>query len=84
MALETLIGSIAASLTTLCFVPQVVKVLRDKDTKAISLPMYALFALGLCFWLTYGLMIGSWPIIVSNTVTLVLASAILVMKIRLG
>lgn len=84
MALATLIGGIGATLTTICFIPQVVKVLRERDTRAISLPMYVLFTIGICFWLTYGLMIESWPIILSNSVTICLSSAILIMKIRLG
>lgn len=82
--METVIGTIAATLTTVCFIPQVVKVLRERDAKAISLPMYALFTLGLCFWLAYGVMLHSWPIIIANVITLGLALVILVMKIRLG
>ena len=78
------IGYVAAALTTFAFVPQAVKTLRSRDTKAISLGMYAVFALGLCFWLAYGIVRGSWPIILSNIVTLALALLILGLKLRHG
>lgn len=76
------VGGIAATLTTIAFVPQAVRVIRTHDTTAISLWMYGLFVAGLAFWETYGWMIGSWPVIVSNIVTIVLALIILVQKIR--
>lgn len=79
-----LIGGVAAFLTTVAFFPQVLKVLRDRDTSSISLGMYTIFTTGVVLWLVYGFMIGSLPIIVGNMVTLVNASIILVMKLRLG
>jgi MtN3 and saliva related transmembrane protein len=79
-----LIGSVAATITTLCWIPQAIKVLRTRDTAAISLVMYLMLAVGLSLWLLYGLLIGSWPLIGSNTVTLVPVLAILVMKLRFG
>ncbi len=77
-----LIGSVAAALTTLSFVPQAVRVLRTGDTEAISLAMYSMFVVGIALWELYGLMIGSWPVIVSNIVTFALSGLILVQKIR--
>ncbi|NWG70368.1 MAG: SemiSWEET transporter [Parvularculaceae bacterium] len=77
-----LIGSVAAALTTLSFVPQAIRVLRTGDTAAISLAMYAMFVVGIALWEVYGLMIGSLPVIVSNIVTFVLSGLILVQKIR--
>ena len=78
------LGYIAATLTTLSFVPQVMQVIRSKDTSSISLPMYATFTLGVAFWLGYGVMLQSWPIIVSNLITLGLSAVILWMKLRHG
>lgn len=78
------LGFIAAALTTGAFVPQALRILRTRDTRAISLGMYIVFALGLCFWLAYGVVLGSWPMILSNAVTLALALLILALKLRHG
>jgi MtN3 and saliva related transmembrane protein len=75
-------GYVAATLTTLSFVPQAVKTLRTRDTRSISLYMYLVFTVGVAFWLLYGIALLSWPMIVSNTVTLGLAVTILAMKLR--
>lgn len=75
-------GLLGALLTTLSFVPQALKCLRQGSTEGISLLMYALFVTGLIFWLLYGLLLMSWPIILANSCTLVFAGAILGMKIR--
>ena len=75
-------GYVAATLTTLAFVPQAIKTLRTRDTRSISLHMYVVFTIGIAFWLAYGLVLHSWPMIVSNIITLVLAGAILAMKLR--
>lgn len=77
-------GYVAATLTTVAFVPQALKTLRSKDARSISLGMYAVFTLGVAFWLAYGIALQSWPMIVSNIVTLALAGAILSMKLRYG
>ncbi len=81
MLAET-IGLVAAALTTVSFLPQAIRVIRTGDTAAISLWMYALFVAGLACWEAYGLMIGSRPVIIANLVTIVLASIILVQKVR--
>jgi MtN3 and saliva related transmembrane protein len=78
------LGYIAATLTTAAFVPQALKTLRSRDTRALSLGMYLIFTVGIAFWLGYGLVLGSWPIILSNSLTLVLAGIILVLKLRHG
>ena len=78
------LGFVAATLTTVAFVPQALKTLRTRDTKSISLGMYVVFTVGLCFWLAYGIVLHSWPMIVSNIVTLVLAVLILALKLRHG
>lgn len=78
------VGYIGATLTTLSFVPQAAKTIRSKDTRGLSLGMYATFTTGVVFWLTYGILLGSWPMILSNVVTLLLSLAILGMKLRHG
>jgi len=79
-----LTGAAGAALTTLCWLPQTVKVIRDKETRALSLSATAAFTLGLVLWLIYGLAIGDWPLIGSNAATLALMAVILAMKLRYG
>jgi len=76
------IGYIAASLTTLSFLPQALHTFRTRDVSGISLGMYGMFTAGVALWLVYGLLLSAWPIVVANAVTLALALAILVMKLR--
>ena len=78
------IGAIAAMLTTVSFLPQVWLTLRTRDVSGISLGMYSAFTLGVALWLLYGIGLGAWPIVVANAITLALAVAILVMKLRFG
>jgi MtN3 and saliva related transmembrane protein len=84
MSTTELFGYLAATLTTIAFIPQVVQVWRSKQTQDISLSMYSVFTLGVVTWLIYGLMLGSWPIIMANCITLVLAGSVLVMKLKYG
>ncbi len=79
-----IIGSFAATLTTTAFVPQAWKVYCTRHTADISLGMYALFTTGVALWLTYGLLLGAWPIIIANCITLILAGAVLWMKLKFG
>lgn len=78
------IGVTGAALTTLCWLPQAVKIVRDKETRALSLPGTAAFTVGIALWLVYGLAIDDWPLIGSNAATLVLMAPILAMKLRYG
>ena len=78
------VGYVAAALTTVAFVPQALKTLRSRDTRSISLGMYVVFTVGRCFWLAYGIVLGSWPMLLSNVVTLALALVILALKLRHG
>lgn len=78
------IGSAAATLTTTSFIPQAVRIFRTRHTTDISLGMYTLFTLGVTLWLTYGIQLSSWPIIVANSATLLLAGTVLAMKIKFG
>jgi MtN3 and saliva related transmembrane protein len=82
--MEILVSSIAAILTTAAFVPQALHIIRYKETRAISLQMYVVFAIGVTFWLLFGFMIWNWPMIVANTITLALALTILRMKLKYG
>ncbi|MFZ0622140.1 MAG: SemiSWEET transporter [Pseudolabrys sp.] len=83
-SLIDLVGVSGAMLTTLCWLPQALKVIREKETRALSLPATGAFTLGVMLWLIYGLAIDDWPLIGSNAVTLTLMTPILVMKLRYG
>jgi len=76
------IGSLAAACTTLCWVPQAVKIIREKQTQGISLITQAVFTVGLALWFTYGILLTNWPLILANAVTLVLSLVILILKVR--
>lgn len=82
--LTDIIGSIAATLTTIAFLPQAIQVIKTKSTRDISLVMYVVFTAGVAFWLTYGILLGAVPIIIGNVVTLFLALIVLVMKLKHG
>lgn len=78
------VGMAAGALTTVAFVPQALKTWRTRHARDLSLGMFSLFTLGVVFWLAYGILLGSWPIIIANSVTLLLAGSILFFKIRYG
>jgi MtN3 and saliva related transmembrane protein len=78
------IGALAAVLTTLCWVPQALKIVRERETRAISLPGTLLSAIGVLLWLVYGLALADAPLIASSVVTLAITAAILALKIRYG
>ena len=84
VSLPELIGYCAAALTTLSFLPQAWLTFRTRDVRGISLGMYSAFTLGVALWLLYGLLMGAWPVVVANAVTLALATLILCMKLRYG
>lgn len=74
------LGYIAATLTTTSFVPQVIKIYKEKSAKDLSLKTFYVFSIGILFWLAYGIALVSWPMIVSNVVTVTLSITILVLK----
>jgi MtN3 and saliva related transmembrane protein len=76
------LGFAAAFCTTAAFVPQLVRVIRLRSARDISLPTFLMFSFGVFLWLLYGLYSGSKPVIASNSVTLVLSVSILVLKLR--
>jgi len=78
------IGYVAAVLTTISFVPQVWQIWGTKITKGISLRMYVLFTTGVGLWLVYDIMITAWPMILVNTITVILAALVLILKLRHG
>jgi MtN3 and saliva related transmembrane protein len=78
------VGLVAGTLTTIAFVPQVLKVWRTRSAADISLAMFLIFTLGVVLWFGYGLMIGSVAVIAANAVTFVLTLAIIAMKLRFG
>jgi MtN3 and saliva related transmembrane protein len=81
MSLVTLIGALAALCSTASFVPQAWKIIRTRDTSALSARMYAVTVTGFSLWLAYGIMLGEWPLIVTNAVCLALSAFILAMRI---
>ena len=82
MNLTDTIGTVGATLTTVAFLPQVWHTLRTKDVSGISLGMYTVLSIGIAHWTVYGWLLSAWPIIIANGITLSLALAILVMKLR--
>jgi len=80
--LASMIGYVAAFSTTVSFVPQLLRVIRLKSARDISLGMFLFFSFGVFLWLVYGLMIHSLPVVAANVVTLGLSLSILVLKLR--
>ena len=78
------LGTVAGLCTTIAFLPQVLKVWRTRSARDISLGMYAILAIGIVFWLAYGWILGIWPVIIANAVTLVLVAVVIAMKLRWG
>jgi MtN3 and saliva related transmembrane protein len=76
------VGALAGILTTIAFIPQVVKTWRSRSAEDISLFMFLLFSTGVALWLVYGIAIASVPVIAANAITLILALSILVLKVR--
>ena len=80
--MSELIGYAAATLTTVAFVPQVIRVYRTRSVEDISASMYLAFLVGVALWVGYGVRIGSRPVVIAHSVTVVLAAAVLVGKWR--
>lgn len=76
-----MIGTIAAILTTLSFLPQAYQVIKTKDTSSISLGMYTMFVFGVFLWIIHGWNIQDYNLIGANTISFVFASIILTYKI---
>ena len=74
------VGAALCSMTS--FAPQILKIWREKDASSVSFRMYLVTVTGFSLWIAYGILIGSWPVAVSNVVCLVMSGAILVLKLR--
>ncbi|CAN5528274.1 hypothetical protein BH10PSE5_BH10PSE5_05120 [soil metagenome] len=77
-----LVGTLAALCSMSSFIPQIAKIWREKDAASVSLRMYVVTVTGFVLWITYGVLIGSWPVTSSNGVCLVLSGLILMLKWR--
>jgi MtN3 and saliva related transmembrane protein len=82
MDYTTVLGFVAATLTTTSFIPQAFKTIKTKKTKDISLVMYSILNLGIIGWMIYGFVLVNWPIIISNMITILFTFPILYYKIR--
>lgn len=82
MNIVQLLGLTAGALTTIAFLPQVIKTWKSRSAKDLSLGMFSLFCLGLVLWLVYGIIIRDIPVIAANLLTLMLASTLLFFKLR--
>jgi MtN3 and saliva related transmembrane protein len=81
-AAVTILGLVAGTLTTLSFLPQLLKAWKSRSTHDISIGMFLLLAVGIMLWIVYGIVAADVPVILSNTVTLVFVSLILALKLR--
>lgn len=78
------IGLAAAFVTTVCWLPQAIRIIRTRETRAISLAAYGAFTFGIALWLVYGILLADLPLILANTVTLALQLTIVGLKLRYG
>ena len=84
LSLADLIGTGAALCSMTSFVPQIVKIARERDASSVSLRMYAVTVTGFSLWIAYGAMTRAWPVMASNIVCLLLSATILALKWRLS
>ncbi len=77
----SVIGGLAAAASTSSFAPQAWKIIKTRETKGISVGMYGITVVGFALWFAYGLMLGQWPLIFTNSVCLLLSGFVLIMKI---
>lgn len=81
MSFTTIVGALAAAVSTASFAPQAWKIIRSRKTKDISTGMYLLTVVGFALWIGFGIGLGQWPLIASNSICLLLSAFILVMKL---
>jgi MtN3 and saliva related transmembrane protein len=82
LSLPSLIGGLAALCSMASFTPQIVKICRERDASSVSLRMYIVTVTGFALWTAYGVLSGGWPIILANSVCLVLSATVLALKWR--
>lgn len=78
----TILGVVAGILTTSSFIPQIIKILKTRSAKDVSLLMFVIISLGISLWLVYGILKEDLPIIIANSVTLVFNIAVLFLKYK--
>ena len=78
------LGAVGAVLTTVCWLPQALKMLRERETRAVSLLATAAFTVGMFFWLIYGIALVNWPLIGSASIEFALMLLILSLKLKHG
>lgn len=76
------LGTVAALCSMSSFVPQVLKIWKERDASSVSLRMYVVTVIGFTLWTAYGIVLASWPLIASNLISLALSGAVLAMKLR--
>jgi MtN3 and saliva related transmembrane protein len=81
MDLATIVGFLATACSVSSFVPQAWKVIKTRDMQGVSKKMYAITVVGFSLWFAYGLLLGEWPLILTNGLCLLLSGFILVMKL---
>lgn len=81
MTTSDYIGIAAAVFTTVCQLPQTIKVVRTREVHSISLPTYAMLNVGIALWIAYGACVGDVPLVVSNLLTLLMTGTIMGYKI---
>ena len=77
-------GVTAGCCSMLSFIPQIVKMVRERDAEGVSLKMYAVTIFGFCCWTTYGLLSNAWPVALSNAVCIALTVTIFILRLRFG
>ena len=78
------VGTVAALCSMTSFIPQVMRIWKEKDASAVSLRMYVVTVAGFALWTGYGVLLGSWPLVASNVISLLLSGAVLAMKLKFG
>jgi len=81
MTAATLFGAIATFCSIASFTPQAWKIIKSRRTADISAGMYMLTVTGFAGWTAYGIVLGQWPLIITNSVCLCLSAFILLMKL---
>jgi MtN3 and saliva related transmembrane protein len=77
-------GVVAGLCSMASFVPQIIKIMKERDASSVSLGMYAVTTIGFVCWTAYGALSGSWPVMLANAVCLVLVIVILILRLRFG
>ncbi len=77
-------GYMGAACTTISFIPQIIKIIKEKEARDISLGMYLIFTFGIMMWLIYGILLNQYPIIIANSLTLLFSVTVLALKYKYG